>query len=194
MRCLSSIGPAVNASHTSFLSFLQSMLVLATMELAAHDMHAYTPMGCTPTRCTPTRYTPMRGMPMRCTPMRYMPVREARRERHSHKRYAPARDACPRDACLREIDSSRAKLTPHTWLGLQIFAQAECLPIYLRRLPVIVLIPQHCCQVVYARQCGRMLFAQHRHIQPKLFRSEHGIKFVSGPLIRTPKGIRVSAG
>jgi hypothetical protein len=38
-----------------------------------------------------------------------------------------------------------------------------------------------CCQVVYARQCGWMLFAQHHLTQPKLFGSDHGLRFISGP-------------
>jgi hypothetical protein len=42
------------------------------------------------------------------------------------------------------IAPSPAKLTPHTRLCFQIFAQAECLPIHLPRLPVFALIPQHC--------------------------------------------------
>ena len=57
------------------------MLVLATIELVAHDMHTYEMHA-------------------------YMPVREAGRERHSHKeirtrerrmleRCMPTRDACP---------------------------------------------------------------------------------------------------
>jgi hypothetical protein len=51
---------------TTLFALFTVMLVLATMELVAHDMHAYEmhAYGCTP-RCTPTR----------CTPMRYMPVR-----------------------------------------------------------------------------------------------------------------------
>ena len=38
---------------------------------------------------------------------------------------------------------------------------------HLFRLLVLALISQHCCQVVHARQCVRMLFAQHRLPQPK---------------------------
>jgi hypothetical protein len=39
-----------------------------------------------------------------------------------------------------------------------------------------------CCQVVYARQYGWM----HRLTQPKLFGSDHGLRFISGPQIRAP--------
>jgi hypothetical protein len=54
--------------------------------------------------------------------------------------YAPQRCSLP----VNLMASSPAKLTPHTRLCFQIFAQAECLPIHLPRLPVFALIPQHC--------------------------------------------------
>jgi hypothetical protein len=50
--------------------------------------------------------------------------------------------------------------------------QSECLSMHLFRLLVLALIPQHSCQVVLARQCGRMLFTQHRLTQPE-FLSMH---------------------
>jgi hypothetical protein len=84
----------VSSSHVLFTSFTV-ILVLATMELVAHDMHAYEmhAYGMHAYECTP----------MTCTPVRYMPMREAYRERHFHKRHVPTKDVCPRDACLREM-------------------------------------------------------------------------------------------
>jgi hypothetical protein len=84
----------VSSSHVHFTPFTV-ILVLATMELVAHDMHAYEmhAYGMHAYEC----------MPMTCTPVRYIPVREAYRERHFHKRHVPAKDVCPRDARLREM-------------------------------------------------------------------------------------------
>jgi hypothetical protein len=113
-------------------------------------------------------------------------------EMNAYEIHARTRDACPREmhVCCRLTSGS---LSSYRILGFvfQIFAQAECLPIHLLCLPVLALILQHCCQAVYAHQCEWMLFTQYRHTQPKLFRSDHGIRFVSEPLIRTPGRLRV---
>jgi hypothetical protein len=64
-------------------------------------------------------------------------------------------------------------------LGKARLLELELLSVHLPSLPV------------YARQCGQIPFTQRRLTQPKLFRSDHGIRFISGPLrdSRAPAGI-----
>jgi hypothetical protein len=71
------------------------ILVLATMELVAHDTHAY--------EMHAYEMHPLERHPHEMHAMRYMACERGTSWEALHKRYAPVRDACPRDACPPEM-------------------------------------------------------------------------------------------